>query len=55
MDEDRNDVAFIERKVDSNKKRKHSMSISLGSSSAIKLDSRKVESNKKGKVYKLFS
>nr|KAJ0206408.1 hypothetical protein LSAT_V11C500275230 [Lactuca sativa] len=55
MDEDRNDVVFIEGKVESNKKRKGAMGISLGSSSAEQgskdrgQTTKKVDSNNKGK------
>ncbi|KAI3803487.1 hypothetical protein L1987_31639 [Smallanthus sonchifolius] len=49
IDEDRNDAVFIGGKAESNKKMKGIMGVSLDSSSASKLDAKKVESSKKGK------
>nr|GEV54617.1 probable ubiquitin-conjugating enzyme E2 26 [Tanacetum cinerariifolium] len=42
MDEDRNDVVFIEEKVGSNKKMKGAMGLSLGSGSSAQFDSKEV-------------
>ncbi|GJZ25813.1 probable ubiquitin-conjugating enzyme E2 26 [Tanacetum coccineum] len=42
MDEDRNDVVFIEGKVGSNKKMKGAMGLSLGSGSSAQFDSKEV-------------
>ncbi|PWA37635.1 ubiquitin-conjugating enzyme family protein [Artemisia annua] len=50
MDEDPNDVVFIQGKAESNKKMKGAMGISLGSGSSIQSDSKKVKSNTKGKL-----
>lgn len=61
MDEDRNDVVFIEGKVESNKKRKGAMGISLGPSNTEQgsmhsgQTTKKVDSNKKGKGMAMMS
>ncbi|KAK9060451.1 hypothetical protein SSX86_021155 [Deinandra increscens subsp. villosa] len=49
MDEDCNDVVLLEGKVKSRKRKKGSKGISLGPSSAEKIDSMEVASNRKGK------
>ncbi|KAI7734825.1 hypothetical protein M8C21_027462 [Ambrosia artemisiifolia] len=49
LDEDCDDVVLLEGMVGSNKRAKFGMGTSSGSSSAVKSDSKKVESNKKGK------
>ncbi|GJZ42626.1 hypothetical protein Tco_0589881, partial [Tanacetum coccineum] len=50
MDEDPNDVVFIQGKAESTKKRKGAMVISLGSGSSVQSDSKKIKSNTKGKL-----
>nr|GEW35574.1 zinc finger, CCHC-type [Tanacetum cinerariifolium] len=53
MDEDPNDVVFIQGEAKSTKKMKGAIGISLGSGSSVQYDSKKVMSNTKAKLENL--